>query len=74
MAFMGHASNISVTYLEKSGGLFLKEYLRVEPYVTVYGVDKSQITLMSENYDELKISLSEVIVKQQKDKRNCYNK
>lgn len=54
MAMMGHASNISGTYLEKSDGLFLKEYLKVEPYVTVYGVDKSQITLMSENYDELK--------------------
>jgi hypothetical protein len=68
MAFMGHASNISGTYLEKSDGLFLKEYLKVEPYVTVYGVDKSQITLMSENYDELKSNLSEVINRQQKDK------
>jgi integrase len=55
MAFMGHASNISGTYLEKSDGLFLKEYLKVEPYITVYGgIDKSQITLMNENYDELK--------------------
>jgi integrase len=54
MAFMGHASNISGIYLEKSNGLFLKEYLKVEPYVTVYGVDKSQITLMNENYDELR--------------------
>jgi integrase len=54
-AMMGHASNISGTYLEKSDGLFLKEYLKVEPYVTVYGgIDKSQITLMNENYDELK--------------------
>ncbi len=68
MAMMGHASDISATYLEKSDGLFLKEYLKVEPYVTVYGVDKSQITLMSENYDELKSQLSEVIAKQQKDK------
>lgn len=68
MAMMGYASDISATYLEKSDGLFLKEYLKVEPYVTVYGVDKSQITLMSENYDELKSNLSEVIAKQQKDK------
>ncbi len=68
MAMMGHSSNISATYLEKSDGLFLKEYLKVEPYVTVYGVDKSQITLISENYDELKSSLSEVIKQQQQDK------
>ncbi len=55
MAMMGHASNVSGSYLEKSDGLFLKEYLKVEPYITVYGgIDKSQITLMNENYDELK--------------------
>ena len=55
MAFMGHASNTSAIYLEKSDGLFLKEYLKIEPYITVYGgIDKSQITLMNENYDELK--------------------
>lgn len=68
MAMMGHASDISTTYLEKSDGLFLKEYIKVEPYVTVYGVDKSQITLISENYDELKSNLSEVLKQQQKDK------
>ena len=53
-AMMGHASDISGTYLEKSDGLFLKEYLKVEPYITVYGVDKSQITLMNETVDELR--------------------
>jgi integrase len=69
MAMMGHASDISATYLEKSDGLFLKEYLKVEPYITVYGgIDKSQITVMNENYDELKSNLSEVIKQQQKDK------
>ena len=68
MAMMGHSSNISATYLEKSNGLFLKEYLKVEPYVTMYGVDKSQITLINENYDDLKIQLAEVITKQQNDK------
>lgn len=54
MAMMGHASNISGTYLEKSDGLFLREYIKVEPYITVYGVDKSQITLMNETADELR--------------------
>ena len=53
MAMMGHASNISGTYLEKSDGLFLKEYLKVEPYITVYGIDKSQITIMNETVEAL---------------------
>jgi integrase len=68
MAMMGHASNISGSYLEKCDSLFKKEYINVEPYVTVYGVDKNQITKISENYDELKSSLSEVIKQQQQDK------
>ena len=54
MAFMGHASNTSAIYLEKSDGLFLREYIKVEPNVTVYGVDKSQISLMNETVEELR--------------------
>jgi integrase len=54
MAMMGHSSDTSASHLEKSDGLFLKEYLKVEPYITVYGVDKSQITLMNETVDELR--------------------
>ncbi len=54
MAFMGHSSDMSATYLEKSDGLFLKEYIKVEPYLTVYGLDKSQIIAVNENVDELK--------------------
>jgi site-specific recombinase XerD len=57
MAFMGHTGDTSATYLEKSDGLFLKEYIKVEQYVTVYGVDKSQIVAMNENVDELKQEL-----------------
>ena len=57
MAFMGHAGDTSASYLEKSDGLFLKEYIKVEPYVTVYGIDKSQIMTMNENVDELKQEL-----------------
>ena len=29
MAFMGHASNVSASYLEKSNGMFLKEYVKI---------------------------------------------
>jgi site-specific recombinase XerD len=53
MAFMGHASDVSASYLEKPNGLFLREYIRVEPWVTVYGVDKSQILEVTEHVDEL---------------------
>jgi hypothetical protein len=54
MAFMGHASNVSATYLEKSTGLFLKEYVKVEPYLTVFGVNKHKVTEMSEEIEGLK--------------------
>jgi integrase len=60
MAFMGHSSNMSGTYLEKSNGLFLKEYIKLEPYVTVYGVDKTQIIEVNENVDELKQELGTI--------------
>jgi hypothetical protein len=53
MAFMGHASDVSASYLEKPDGLFLREYIRVEPWVTVYGLDKSQILEVTEHVDEL---------------------
>ena len=54
MSFMGHASNISGAYLEKSDGLFLREYIKVEPFITIYGIDKSQIILMNETVAELR--------------------
>ena len=54
MAFMGHASNVSASYLEKSSGLFLKEYIKVEPYVTVFGVNKAKVTEMTEEIEGLK--------------------
>jgi len=60
MSFMGHASNISAGYIEKSNGLFLKEYVRVEPYVTVYGVQKNQVQRINEDLDETKQSLVEL--------------
>jgi integrase len=53
MAFMGHASNTSALYLEKSDGLFLKEYVKAEPYITVFGVDKSSVTELSEELSSL---------------------
>ena len=53
MSMMGHASNVSASYLEKSVGLLLKEYVRIEPYVTVFGIDKSSVTVLSEEVQNL---------------------
>jgi integrase len=53
-AFMGHSTSISAGYLEKGNGTFLQEYVKVEPYLTVFGVSKNQVTEMSEAMAELK--------------------
>jgi integrase len=53
MAMMGHASDISGSYLEKSDGLFLKEYVRAEPFVTVFGVSKNGLTDLTEEVQRL---------------------
>jgi hypothetical protein len=57
MAFMGHAGDMSASYLEKPAGMFLKEYIRVEPWVTVYGVDKAQVAVIAENLDDIRQEL-----------------
>lgn len=36
-AFMGHSTDISGSYLEKPRGLFVREYVKVEPFLTVFG-------------------------------------
>jgi hypothetical protein len=53
MAMMGHASDISASYLEKSDGLFLKEYVKAEPFVTVFGVSKNGLTELTEEVQSL---------------------
>lgn len=35
-AFMGHRTDISGSYLEKPRGLFVKEYIKVEGFITVF--------------------------------------
>ena len=60
MAFMGHASTVSAGYLEKSNGLFLNAYVKVEPYITVFGIDKSQIIAVNETVADLKQSTEEL--------------
>jgi integrase len=53
-AMMGHANDVSAGYLERNKGLFEMEYVKVEPFVTVFGVSKNQVTEMSEAMTELK--------------------
>jgi integrase len=60
-AFMGHSSTVSASYLEQGNGLFLKEYLKVEPYLTVFGVNKSKVTELSGEVEELKGSVTTLV-------------
>lgn len=53
-AMMGHANDVSTGYLERNKGLFEMEYVKVEPYVTVFGINKSQVNEISQELQELK--------------------
>lgn len=59
-AFMGHSSGVSASYLEKGEGSFLREYIRVEPYVTLFGVDKNGVTDLAETVEEQKARVSDL--------------
>ena len=59
-AMMGHSSGVSAGYLEKGEGSFLREYIRVEPFITLFGVDKNSVTDLSETVSEQKMQLEEL--------------
>jgi len=59
-AMMGHTTGVSASYLEKGEGSFLREYIRVEPFVTLFNVDKSDVTDLSETVAEQKAHLEEL--------------
>ena len=65
-AFMGHSTSVSASYLEKGNGTFKKEYVKVEPYLTVFGIDSNKVTEMSRAIAELKVGLGEVTMKEMK--------
>ncbi|MCW3997963.1 MAG: site-specific integrase [Candidatus Bathyarchaeota archaeon] len=65
-AMMGHKTTVSGSYLERSEGLLLKEYLKVEPYLTVFGLDKSKVTKLGEEMEELRNQVLS-LVKQNED-------
>ena len=59
-AFMGHSSGVSASYLEKGEGSFLREYIRVEPYLTLFGVDRDNVTDLAETVEEQKAKVSDL--------------
>ena len=56
-AMMGHTTSVSAGYLEKGNGTLLQEYIKVEPYLTVFGVSKTKVTEMGGEIEELKDSV-----------------
>ena len=65
-AMMGHANDVSAGYLERNKGLFEMEYVKVEPYVTVFGVNKNVVNEMSQKMEGLKDSMVELAQKDTK--------
>ena len=59
-SMMGHKTTVSGSYLERSDGLLIKSYLKVEPYLTVFGVDKTKVTKLNEDVEELKKTVAEL--------------
>ena len=59
-AMMGHSSGVSASYLEKGEGSFLREYVRVEPFVTLFGVDRNNVTDLAETLEAQKARVSDL--------------
>lgn len=53
-AMMGHSSDISAGYLEKNSAIFKKIYLKVEPFLTVFGANRNLVNKMSQEVNVLK--------------------
>ncbi len=54
MAFMGHASSVSDSYLEQDPSIFEKMYVKIELFLTVFGINKSAVNEMSREITGLK--------------------
>jgi integrase len=61
-AMMGHANDVSAGYLERNKGLFEMEYVKAEPFVTVFGINKTAVTEMSQKMEGLKDTLKELVL------------
>ncbi len=58
MAFMGHASSVSDSYLEQDSSIFEKMYVKVEPLLTVFGVNQSVVNEMTKEVSGLKAEVA----------------
>ncbi len=67
-AFMGHASDVSASYLERNKGLFEMQYVKVEPLVTVFGINKSAVNEMSQKVEGLKDDIKDLAVESHQNK------
>ena len=61
-SMMGHANDVSSSYLERNKGLFEMEYVKVEPFVTVFGVNKTAVNEMSQKMEGLRDTLKELVL------------
>lgn len=62
-AMMGHKTDISGGYLEKGDGVFLREYVKIEPFVTVFGAEKNGMTELAEEMRTLRDRIAELEAK-----------
>jgi len=54
MAFMGHTGDTSSHYLEQDSSIFEKMYVKIEPLLTVFGVNQNVVNEMSKEVNGLK--------------------
>jgi len=62
-AMMGHASDVSSGYLEKDPALFKRIYVKVEPFLTVFGVNKGLVEEMTQEVYGLKDNVVDLVKK-----------
>jgi hypothetical protein len=62
-AFMGHALNVSGGYLEQNSSIFEKLYVKIEPFLQVFGTGEYKVNKVTKEVKQLRDDLSEVTQK-----------
>ena len=62
MAFMGHTGDTSSSYLEQDSSIFEKMYVKIEPLLTVFGVNQNVVNEMTKEVSGLKTEVA-ILVK-----------
>ena len=63
---MGHASTMSNSYLEEGNGIFVQAYVKVEPYITVFGLDNTVVTELHKKQADMEAGIRYLVVQNQK--------